>query len=127
MIRGEPDLLLMSFATCTHGSNGEPRPGGGVPGFCDPYTLDREVTCTMAQSVPIPPPGFDELSAEQKIEYVQSLWEWVTARRDDVPVPEWHMRVIKERVERHRAHPEEAIPWEQVRDQVQKALDSPAT
>lgn len=73
----------------------------------------------MAQSVPIPPPGFDELSAEEKIEYVQSLWERVTARPHDVPVPEWYMCVIKERVERHRTHPEETIPWEEVRDQVQ--------
>jgi hypothetical protein len=28
----------------------------------------------MAQPA-IPPPGFDELSAEEKLEYVQALWD----------------------------------------------------
>jgi hypothetical protein len=29
----------------------------------------------MAKPVPLPPPGFDDLSVDEKIDYVQSLWD----------------------------------------------------
>ena len=41
----------------------------------------------MPKLVPNPPPGFDDLSVEEKIDYVQSLWERIAARPDQVPVP----------------------------------------
>ena len=28
----------------------------------------------MSQALPIPPPGFDELSVEEQINYVEALW-----------------------------------------------------
>ena len=34
----------------------------------------------------IPPPGFDELTIEEQIDYVQSLWERIAATPDQVPV-----------------------------------------
>ncbi len=40
----------------------------------------------MAQTVPIPPPGFDDLSVEEKLDYVQSLWERIAAKPDEIPV-----------------------------------------
>jgi hypothetical protein len=42
----------------------------------------------MAQAVPIPPPGFDNLSVDEQVEYVQSLWERISARPEDVAVPD---------------------------------------
>lgn len=29
----------------------------------------------MTNPVPLPPPGFDALSVDEQIEYVQSLWD----------------------------------------------------
>jgi hypothetical protein len=34
----------------------------------------------MSQTLPIPPPGFDGLSIEEQIEYVEALWEHIVAR-----------------------------------------------
>lgn len=37
----------------------------------------------MPKLVPNPPPGFDDLSVDEKIDYVESLWEglpWVLTR-----------------------------------------------
>jgi len=76
----------------------------------------------MAQSLPAPPPGFDDLSVEEKIEYVSFLWDRISARPEEIPVPEWHRRVLKERLARDEEHPEEALPWEDVREEILQAL-----
>jgi putative addiction module component (TIGR02574 family) len=59
-----------------------------------------------------PPPGFDDLTAEEKVEYVQSLWDRILARPEDVPVPRWHQEIVVERLAAHRADPLAAQPAE---------------
>lgn len=76
----------------------------------------------MAQTLPIPPPGFDDLSVEDKIEYVQSLWDRIAASPEKIPVPEWHRRVLGERLAAHGAAPDEGTPWEEVREDVLRKL-----
>ena len=44
----------------------------------------------MPKPLPLPPPGFDELSVDEKIDYLQSLWGRIAATPDTVPVPDWH-------------------------------------
>ncbi len=34
----------------------------------------------MSQTLPIPPPGFEALSLEEQIDYVQSLWDDIAAQ-----------------------------------------------
>ena len=76
----------------------------------------------MAEAVPNPPPGFDELPVEEKIDYVQSLWERILATPQQVPVPNWHLRVLDERLEAYRTEPEQGKTWEQVREEVRGRL-----
>jgi putative addiction module component (TIGR02574 family) len=76
----------------------------------------------MALPLPIPPPGFDELPVEEKLDYVQSLWDRIAAEPGAVPVPTWHREVIRERLAAHRADPEEGRPWEEVRDEILRDL-----
>jgi len=57
-------------------------------------------------AVPLPPPGFDDLPVEQKIDYLQSLWERITATPATVPVPDWHVDVVRERLEDLAAQPD---------------------
>ena len=44
--------------------------------------------CPMPTLVPLPPPGFDELPVDEKIDYLQSLWDRIAATPETVPVPE---------------------------------------
>jgi putative addiction module component (TIGR02574 family) len=76
----------------------------------------------MPQALPLPPPGFDALSVEEKLDYVQALWDRIATRPEELPVPEWHQRVIEERLAAHRADPDAARPWEQVREEVTAKL-----
>lgn len=44
------------------------------------------------------PPGFEQLNKDQQIDYVQQLWDLILAMPERVPVPEWHLEVVRERV-----------------------------
>jgi putative addiction module component (TIGR02574 family) len=78
----------------------------------------------MARPLPLPPPGFEDLSMEEKLDYVQSLWDHVSARPDQVPVPDWHKRIVDDRLAAHRADPGAARPWEEVRERLQEKIRS---
>lgn len=77
----------------------------------------------MAQPLPNPPPGFDDLSVEEKIEYLQSLWDRVTATADELPVPDWHRKIIDKRLAEIRSDPDSAVCWETARDEIARRLD----
>jgi len=76
----------------------------------------------MPKTIPNPPPGFDDLSVEEQIEYVQTLWGHVAASPEKVPVPEWHLRVLKEREESYKANPGSVRPWEEARAELERKL-----
>jgi putative addiction module component (TIGR02574 family) len=52
----------------------------------------------MTSKVPIPPPGFDELSIDEQIEYIGQLWNCIPSLPDDAPVPDWHMEIVEQRL-----------------------------
>ena len=72
----------------------------------------------MSRVLPIPPPGFDDLPVEEKLDYVQSLWDRIVIHPEELPVPDWHRQIVEERLAAHRADPEAARPWDEVRQEV---------
>jgi putative addiction module component (TIGR02574 family) len=75
----------------------------------------------MARKIQNPPPGFDELSVEEKLDYVQSLWNRIAATPEAVPVPEWHLHVIDERLESNRNSPN-GRSWDEFREELRQKL-----
>jgi putative addiction module component (TIGR02574 family) len=76
----------------------------------------------MAQALPMPPPGFDDLPVADKIDYVQSLWDRVAADPNQAPLHEWQRELLEERLAAHRAAPDQARPWEEVLDRLEQRL-----
>jgi putative addiction module component (TIGR02574 family) len=72
----------------------------------------------MPKPIPSPPPGFDDLSVEERIDFVQSLWDRIAATPEQVPVPDWHRRIIREQLESYRADPTAGRPWADVRTEI---------
>ena len=68
----------------------------------------------VTQSLPVPPPGFDALSVDEKIDYVESLWDAVLDH-SEVPVPDWHRELVHERLDAYRREPSAARPWSEIR------------
>lgn len=80
----------------------------------------------MARPLPIPP-GFDDLSVDEQLDYVQSLWDRITAQPEAIPVPDWHRRVLEDRLAAHQADPGNVIPWEDVREDLLRKLQDRRT
>ena len=76
----------------------------------------------MAKTVSIPPPGFEDLTPDEKVQYVQNLWDHIVADASKVPVPDWHRRILHERLAEYHAAPHEGKAWPQVRDQLLRDL-----
>lgn len=81
----------------------------------------------MSQALPIPPPGFDALSVYEQIDYVQSLWDHIAARPEDVPVPDWHREILAERLAAHRSNKDELKDWDDFETELSAELSERTT
>lgn len=59
--------------------------------------------------------GVDRLSTPEKLELVQQIWDSI----EETPQPPMShdelLELLRQRQAEHETHPEEAIPWEQVK------------
>jgi putative addiction module component (TIGR02574 family) len=76
----------------------------------------------MAQAVPNPPPGFDELTPDEKVRYVGALWDRIAAHQELLPLSEAQRLLIRERLAAHHADPEAARPWSEVRRELEREV-----
>ena len=44
------------------------------------------------------------------------------ADEESVPIPDWHRKIIEERLKSHRANPSESRPWDEVRNEILEKL-----
>jgi putative addiction module component (TIGR02574 family) len=72
----------------------------------------------VSRALKVPPPGFEELSVEEQIDYVQALWNVIAARPDRVAVPDWHHQLLDERLAEYERNPDEGVPWEDFRTEL---------
>jgi putative addiction module component (TIGR02574 family) len=68
------------------------------------------------------PEEFKTLSSDDRIEYLQSLWDFIAQKPDQVPLPESHKQVLDQRLAAYKADPSLAKPWSQVRENILKSL-----
>ena len=76
----------------------------------------------MARPVPTPPRGFNELSVEEKIDYLGALWDLIASDPGEVPVPSWHREILEQRVQAEAENPSDVEPWDSVRERIQTRL-----
>jgi putative addiction module component (TIGR02574 family) len=74
----------------------------------------------VPKPVPLPPPGFDDLSVDEKIDYLQSLWDRIAATPETIPVPDWHREIIEERVKELDVNPDAGDDWDVVQERLHK-------
>ena len=77
---------------------------------------------TMATKVPNPPPGFDELPVGEKLDYVQSLWDHIATKPEAIPVPDWHLDVIDDRLAESQAKSGTGRSWDELREELRAKL-----
>lgn len=64
------------------------------------------------------PAGFSDLSKEQQIRYLQALWDRISERPGEIPVPESHLNLAEERLAEYRRDPSQARPARDVLDRL---------
>jgi len=79
----------------------------------------------VANALPLPPPGFDDLSPEDQVRYVGSLWDRIVADQDRLPISDAQRTLLRDRLAAHRADPGAARPWSEVRREIEAALAKP--
>ena len=76
----------------------------------------------MASKVANPPAGFDALTVEEKLDYVESLWDRIAARPEAVAVPDWHLEVIEQRTNGGQAGSHVVRSWDDFREELRAKL-----
>jgi putative addiction module component (TIGR02574 family) len=77
----------------------------------------------VAQPIPNPPPGFDDLTTQEKVEYVSALWDRVLGTQDTLEISDAQRALVRERLVAHRANPEAARPWSEARRDIEGLLE----
>ncbi len=81
----------------------------------------------VTQSVPNPPPGFDDLTTEEKLDYVSALWERVLGTQDTLEISDAQRALGRKRLAAHRANPDAARPWSEARRDIEALLEERST
>ena len=81
----------------------------------------------MSSKVPFPPPGFDELSADEQADYASELWDRVTEREHEISVPDWHREIVRERMARYEREGMQGISWEELEKELLEQLTKRTT
>jgi putative addiction module component (TIGR02574 family) len=63
-----------------------------------------------------------KLSIDDRIHLVQTIWDSIAADTEGSGISEEHIKVLDERLERHKVHPNEIVSWDTVKESVKKIL-----
>lgn len=64
--------------------------------------------------------NIDELTVAQRLDLIGELWDSIPDTLEALPVPEWHREELARRLHAADADPGAAVPWEDVRNRLQK-------
>lgn len=64
------------------------------------------------------------MSVDEKIDYLQSLWDRIAETPDTIPVPKWHREILDERLKELEADPSASDSWDVVQERLRKKFDN---
>ena len=64
----------------------------------------------------------DNLSAEERLELIESLWESLIDNPSSIPVTDAQKRILDDRLNEIEAGDDTGIPWEEVKARITKQL-----
>ena len=72
----------------------------------------------MAHNLENIPPEFENLSLDDRIAYVQDLWDFIAKNPGNLEVSDEHKKVLDERLSSYDENSEPALPWEEFRTEL---------
>ena len=58
----------------------------------------------------------DQMSVEEKLRAIETLWEDLRRDGDQIPVPDWHRAALRETEERANRGLEKTVEWEEAKE-----------
>jgi len=76
----------------------------------------------MHMSVSLKSLGIDRLSVEERLALVEELWDSIAESSADLPLTEAQRAELERRLAEHEAHPDDVIPWEEIKASIAARL-----
>jgi putative addiction module component (TIGR02574 family) len=61
--------------------------------------------------------GIDQMSIPERLELIGRIWDTLPGDAE-LPLPDWHIRGLERRLADADANPDDAIPWETVKNRL---------
>ena len=81
----------------------------------------------MFSQLPGLPPGFDQLSREAQLDYIETLLNYVSSGKQYAEIPDSHREILEERLAYYREVGFEGTPWEEFQQELDKEFFSEIT
>ena len=62
----------------------------------------------------------DQMSIEEKLRALEKIWDALTKDEDQLPVPDWHKKVLDQRQQQIDSGEAKFIPLEEFKERVRK-------
>ena len=72
----------------------------------------------MSSQIQFPPQGFDDLSKDEQVTYVEGLLNYMRGI-DLAEIPKWHLEILEERLARYRASGVKGKSWEEFEQELE--------
>ena len=59
-----------------------------------------------------------EMTVEEKLEAMELLWEDLSKNPEDIPIPDWHGKILEERQRGVENGTEKFLDWEDVKKEI---------
>jgi hypothetical protein len=69
--------------------------------------------------ITLPP---DEMTVDDKIRAMETLWDDLCRTAEEIPSPQWHGEILKEREKRLKEGKEGFTDWEKAKNEIQESL-----
>ena len=67
--------------------------------------------------------GIDRMSADERLQLVQEIWDSIAGEAEASTLTDAQQQEVDRRWAEHLANPQAAIPWEQVKAEIQARLN----
>ncbi len=63
-----------------------------------------------------------EMSAEEKMQAMELLWDDFCSRQPDFKSPDWHENILNEREKRFKEGKDKLVDWEQAKKEIRESV-----
>jgi hypothetical protein len=79
----------------------------------------------MSSPLPFPPPGFDQVSRREQLDYIEKLLDYIKPDEKCVEIPDWHREILEELMAHYRKVGFEGTTWEEFEQELEKEFFQP--